>query len=163
MIRTTMCNRLGALLSVTAALFLAGCETGVKNPEAWLHENISYLNDVVMKLRKSSILRVQSDKYETAAKYSSSDADAALYDELKKFIDRTGVTSISVVRRRLEGDTHTLAGVSFHVKESWKPFELSAVDVVYTEPGVDPQGFFWDASCTKAEAPSWFICPSKPK
>ena len=160
MIRTTIHGRLGALLWVTATLFLAGCERGVKDPQAWLHENITYLNDVVTKLRGSSILRVQSPKYETAAKYSSSDADAALYDELKKFIDRTGVTSISVVRRR---DAPALRGVSFHVKENWKPFELSEVSVVYTETGVDPKSFFWDASCVQADAPSWFICTWKPR
>ena len=162
MIRTTIRSRLGALLWVTATLFLAGCESGVKNPEAWLHENISYLDDVVTKLRESSILRVQSSKYETAAKYSSSDADATLYDELKKFIDRTGVRSISVVRG-VEGHPPPLRGVGFHVKETWKPFELSEVDVVYTESGVDPEDFFWNASCIKAEAPSWFICSWKPR
>lgn len=162
MIRTTIHSRLGALLWVTATLFLAGCDSGVKNPEAWLQENISYLNDVVAKLRKSSILRVQSPKYETAAKSSSSDADAELYVELKKFIDRTGVISIQVVPGP-ELDPPALRGVSFHVKESWKPFELSEVSVVYVERGVDPEGFFWDASCIKAQAPSWFICPWKPR
>ena len=50
MIRTTMRSRLGAFLWVTATLFLAGCDSGAKKPEAWLHENISYLNDVVTKL-----------------------------------------------------------------------------------------------------------------
>jgi len=162
MIRTTLRSRLGALLWVTATLFLAGCDRGVRNPEAWLHENITYLNDVVTKLRKSSILMVQSPKYETAAKSSSSEADAALYDELKKFIDRTGVISIQV-SPGLEGDPPALRGVSFHVKENWKPFELSEVSVVYTATGVDPQSFFWDASCINAEAPSWLICTWKPK
>lgn len=157
-----MRSRLGALLWVTATLFLAGCDSGVKNPEAWLHENIAYLNDVVTKLRESSILWAQSSNYETAKKNPISDADAALYDELKKFIDRTGVISISV-SRGFEGDPPALRGVSFHVKESWKPFELSEVSVVYTASGVDPGDAFEDGSCIKAEAPSWFICTWKPR
>lgn len=162
MIRASI-RQVCAPLWVIAAAVLASCsDKGVNDPGTWLRENNSYLNEVVRRLGSSSIIRVQSQKYESASKLSSSEDDAKLYGDLKKFMDAAGLISIEVIRG-CEGDARPLKGISFHVKEIGKFSDLSEVSVVYAEPSVNPETFFQNPSCKKADTPSWFVCTWKPR
>jgi hypothetical protein len=157
----TMQKILSVLAVAAFCLGTCGARVGVESTDEFLKKNFAYLRETVDRFKTSALLRVQLRDYAAADKYGSSKDDAAFYEELRRFMDETGVISITNVKR-LDGEQRIFEGVSFHVREYLQDGKLIFEYIAFVEPGANPVNFYDNGSCKVLEISQWYICTSMP-